>query len=129
MYPLAVEDNTLVVGTRANQRPSSLSVSSQHCPTHGNPVKDRECKITPVHLSFLFSFSSSPPLPSPPPPSPLTSQCPFIRSVYILSAETGHAVLGQLLQAVARVNSATLCLDDLPQDIRPAALSTYKLTR
>lgn len=126
MYPLAVEDNNLVVGTRANQRPSSLSVSSQHCPTHGNPVKDRECKITPVHLSFLFSFSSSPPLL---PPPPLTSQCPFIRSVYILSAETGHAVLGRLLEAVARVNSATLCLNDLPQDIRLAALSTYKLTR
>ena len=116
MYPLVLEDNRLVVGTRAVQRASTLSVSRQHCLTHKTPMEDKECNT--LHHPLHLSSPSSPP-----------SQCPFIRSVYILSAGAGHAVLGRLLDAVARVNSSALCLDELPQDIRPAALSTYKLTR
>ena len=116
MYPLVLEDNSLVVGARAVQRASTLSVSRQHCLTHKTPLEDKKCSTLhpPLHLSS--------------PPSP-PSQCPFIRGVYILSAEAGHAVLGRLLDAVACVNATALCLDELPQDIRPAALSTYKLTR
>ena len=105
-----------MVGTRAVQRASTLSVSRQHCLTHKTPMEDKECNT--LHHPLHLSSPSSPP-----------SQCPFIRSVYILSAGAGHAVLGRLLDAVARVNSTALSLDELPQDIRPAALSTYKLTR
>ena len=62
MYPLVLEDNSLVVGTRAVQRASTLSVSRQHCLTHKTPMEDKECNTLhhPLHLSS-------------PPPHPLSA--------------------------------------------------------
>ena len=54
--------------------------------------------------------------------------CPFNRLVYVISAE-GQPLVQQLLTKVNEINAKALGLDDLPDKIRFAALSTYKLTR
>ena len=58
------------------------------------------------------------------------TQCPFIRGVYLLSGgRKGASVLGRLLNRVTDVNLSGLCLNEMPEDVQMAALSTYKLTR
>ena len=54
--------------------------------------------------------------------------CPFNRLVYIISAE-GQPLVQRLLTRVSEINARALGLEDLPNKIRFAALSTYKLTR
>lgn len=58
----------------------------------------------------------------------IKNTCPFNRLVYIISAE-GQPLVQQLLTRVNEINAKALGLDDLPDKIRFAALSTYKLTR
>jgi hypothetical protein len=56
------------------------------------------------------------------------NNCPFNRLVYIISAE-GQPLVHRLLTRINEINARALGLDDLPDKIRFAALSTYKLTR
>ena len=58
----------------------------------------------------------------------IKNTCPFNRLVYIISAE-GQPLVQRLLTRVNEINARALGLEDLPDKIRFAALSTYKLTR
>ena len=83
------------------------------------PVQTITCMCT---CSFRTICSCCAPLPP--------TQCPFIRGVYLLSGgKKGASVLGCLLNRVTDVNLSGLCLNEMPEDVQMAALSTYKLTR
>ena len=58
----------------------------------------------------------------------IKTTCPFNRLVYVISAE-GQPLVQRLLMRVNDINARALGLEDLPDKIRFAALSTYKLTR
>ena len=58
----------------------------------------------------------------------VVSSCPFNRLVYVISAE-GKSLVQQLLRRVNEINARALGFEKLPDKIRFAALSTYKLTR
>ena len=58
----------------------------------------------------------------------IKNTCPFNRLVYIISTE-GRPLVQRLLTRVNEINARALGLEDLPDKIRFAALSTYKLTR
>jgi len=54
--------------------------------------------------------------------------CPFNRLVYVISSE-GTPLVKRILKLVNEINTEALGLQDLPKDVLPAALSTYKLTK
>ena len=58
----------------------------------------------------------------------IKNTCPFNRLVYIISTE-GRPLVQRLLTRVNEINARALGLEDLPDKIQFAALSTYKLTR
>ena len=58
----------------------------------------------------------------------IKTTCPFNRLVYVISAE-GQPLVQRLLMRVNEINAKALGLEDLPDKIQFAALSTYKLTR
>ena len=55
-------------------------------------------------------------------------KCPFGRLVYMVSSE-GESMVQKVLSLVNEINASALGLQDLPSDVLPAALSTYKLTK
>lgn len=54
--------------------------------------------------------------------------CPFNRAIYIISSK-GKSLAYSLIASVNEINARALSLDDLPADVLPTALSTYKLTK
>nr|KAG5711366.1 hypothetical protein BaRGS_006063 [Batillaria attramentaria] len=56
-----------------------------------------------------------------------TKQCPFSRIIFIF-AYKNTTMLYQLQQLVTAINARALDLDDMPQHVIEAALSTYKLS-
>ncbi len=54
--------------------------------------------------------------------------CPFNRVIYTVSS-AGNSIVQQLITNVNEVNAKALGLEDLSEDVLPAALSTYKLTK
>ena len=84
-----------------------------------------------IDLSHPLPPPSLPPLPSlTPSPSTTRSSCPFARLVYLTSVdEAGLSLVARILDLVNDLNTAALGLGDLPRDMLPTALSTYKLTK
>ncbi len=54
--------------------------------------------------------------------------CPFNRVIFIISS-TGRGIVEQLVSNVNCVNASELSLEELSEEVLPAALSTYKLTK
>lgn len=54
--------------------------------------------------------------------------CPFNRVIFNVSS-TGKGIVEQLISAVNCINAIALNLEELSDDVLPAALSTYKLTK
>lgn len=121
-----------------------VEVSHALCPTYTptkpvptlktSPVTQRELVRTPSKLpstpnrkklirgvltSQLTKLDES--------PEKSKNTCPFNRLIYIVSSE-GATLVQRLIAEVNQVNSKTLGLEELSEDILCAALSTYKLT-
>ena len=93
---------------------------SKATPEH-TATERRGSKVTAEHAPSERRGSKS--LAKPP-----LDTCPFNRAIYILSSK-GRSLVEDLVAKVNQINTEALSLQSLPEDVLPAALSTYKLTK